>query len=132
MTSLHIGVPFASTALTEIDNLAVKRVYVMANKSSHENLPSVRQFVETLQKKGVLAAPINCDVSMGGAEDGLFKACNEAAEVGADCVLTIGGGAVQDAGKFVRLWLSATMAEERIHLLQVKVSCVDKLQSTCH
>ena len=59
---------------------------------------------------------------MGGAEDGLFKACNEAAEVGADCVLTIGGGAVQDAGKFVRLWLSATMAEERIHLLQVKVS----------
>ena len=75
----------------------------MANKSSK---PMVENFVKTLDEKGVLAAPINCDVSMGGAEDGLLKACNEAVSVNADCVLTIGGGAVQDAGKFVRLWLS--------------------------
>jgi len=81
----------------------------MANKSSK---PMVENFVKTLDEKGVLAAPINCDVSMGGAEDGLLKACNEAVSVNADCVLTIGGGAVQDAGKFVRLWLSVATAAD--------------------
>ena len=104
MDGVHVGVPFDSTALYEMEQLNVSNVYVMANKSSK---PMVEHFVKTLKEMGFLAAPINCDVSMGGAEDGLLKACNEAAEVKADCVLTIGGGAVQDAGKLVRLWLSA-------------------------
>eukprot|EP00985_Skeletonema_marinoi_P016647 scaffold8993_cov207-Skeletonema_marinoi.AAC.3 len=103
MDAVHVGVPFGPTALSEMEQLKVTKVYVMANKSSK---PMVENFVKTLDEKGVLAAPINCDVSMGGAEDGLLKACNEAVSVNADCVLTIGGGAVQDAGKFVRLWLS--------------------------
>ena len=38
---------------------------------------------------------------------GLLEACDKAYESGADCVITIGGGAVQDAGKLIRLWLSA-------------------------
>jgi alcohol dehydrogenase class IV len=101
---VHVGVPFGPTALSQIEQLAVSKVYVMANKSSK---PMVENFLTTLEEKGLLAAPINCDVSMGGAEDGLLKACNEAAAVKADCVVTIGGGAVQDAGKLVRLWLSA-------------------------
>jgi len=104
MDRVHVGVPFGPTALNEVEKLNATKVYVMANKSSKS---LVEDFVKTLDEKGILAAPINCDVSMGGAEDGLLKACNEAASVNADCVLTIGGGAVQDAGKFVRLWLSA-------------------------
>lgn len=104
MNSVHVGVPFGPTALNEVKKLNATKVYVMANKSSKL---LVKDFVKTLDEKGLLAAPLNCDVSMGGAEDGLLKACNEAAAVNADCVLTIGGGAVQDAGKFVRLWLSA-------------------------
>jgi len=109
MDGVHVGVPFDSTALYEMEQLNVSNVYVMANKSSK---PMVEHFVKTLKEMGFLAAPINCDVSMGGAEDGLLKACNEAAEVKADCVLTIGGGAVQDAGKLVRLWLSAADGEK--------------------
>jgi hypothetical protein len=88
MDGVHVGVPLESTALYEIEQLKVTRVYVMANKSSK---PLVENFVKSLDTKGVLAAPINCDVSMGGAEDGLLKACNEAAAVNADCVFTIGG-----------------------------------------
>lgn len=105
MDGVHVGVPFGVTALYEMEQLNVNKVYVMANKSSK---PMVEGFVKTLDEKGFLAAPLNCDVSMGGAEDGLLKACNEAAAVNADCVLTVGGGAVQDAGKLVRLWLSAS------------------------
>eukprot|EP00573_Skeletonema_grethae_P002838 CAMPEP_0201688558 /NCGR_PEP_ID=MMETSP0578-20130828/2308_1 /ASSEMBLY_ACC=CAM_ASM_000663 /TAXON_ID=267565 /ORGANISM="Skeletonema grethea, Strain CCMP 1804" /LENGTH=420 /DNA_ID=CAMNT_0048172921 /DNA_START=56 /DNA_END=1318 /DNA_ORIENTATION=+ len=104
MSGVHVGVPFGPTALNEVGKLNATKVYVMANKSSR---PLVEDFVKTLDEKGLLAAPMNCDVSMGGAEDGLLKACNEASAANADCVLTIGGGAVQDAGKFVRLWLSA-------------------------
>ena len=108
MDRIHVGYPFESTALQEIEELNVTKLYVMANKSSK---PMVENFVKTLQEKGLLAAPLNCDVSMGGAEEGLLKACNEAASVNADCVLTIGGGAVQDAGKMVRLWLSAAQVD---------------------
>lgn len=108
MDGVHVGVPLESTALYEMEQLKITKVFVMANKSSK---PLVENFVKTLEEKGILAAPINCDVSMGGAEDGLLKACNEAVAVNADCVLTIGGGAVQDAGKLVRLWLAAADGE---------------------
>ena len=36
-----------------------------------------------------------------------MEACDEAYNSVADCIVTIGGGAVQDAGKFIRLWMSA-------------------------
>ncbi|KAL7499094.1 hypothetical protein ACHAWT_007605 [Skeletonema menzelii] len=118
MKGVHVGVPFGPTALSEIEQLNATKVYVMSNKSSK---PMVEDFLKTLEEKGILAAPINCDVSMGGAEDGLLKACNEAAAVNADCVITIGGGAVQDAGKLVRLWLSAaTQADDGAKKATVK------------
>lgn len=44
---------------------------------------------------------------MGCAEEGVLMACDKAVAAGADGVVTIGGGAIQDAGKLVRLWLSA-------------------------
>mmetsp|Transcript_27938 Transcript_27938/g.42793 ORF Transcript_27938/g.42793 Transcript_27938/m.42793 type:complete len:405 (-) Transcript_27938:77-1291(-) len=110
MDAVHVGVSLEETALNEISQLQVSKVFVMANKSSK---PLVEDFITTLESKGILAAPINCDISMGGAEDGLLKACDEAVSVSADCVITIGGGAVQDAGKLVRLWLSAAHTDEK-------------------
>lgn len=126
MDGVHVGVPLESTALYEIEQLKVTRVYVMANKSSK---PLVENFVKTLDTKGVLAAPINCDVSMGGAEDGLLKACNEAAAVNADCVLTIGGGAVQDAGKLVRLWLSVASNSNEKYTMAATVKGIQEAQN---
>merc|ERR1719469_171692 len=47
---------------------------------------------------------------MGGGEDGLLGACDAAAAAGSDGIVTIGGGAVHDAGKLVRLWLASAPA----------------------
>mmetsp|Transcript_12486 Transcript_12486/g.17736 ORF Transcript_12486/g.17736 Transcript_12486/m.17736 type:complete len:405 (-) Transcript_12486:105-1319(-) len=109
MDAVHVGVPLEDTALNEINQLNVSKIFVMANKSSK---PLVEDFIAALERRGILANPINCDVSMGGAEDGLLKACDEAVACSADCVITVGGGAVQDAGKLVRLWLSAAQNGE--------------------
>jgi len=109
MTAVHVGVPLQATALKEIDKLGVSKIFVMANNSSRSLIAA---FVEVLEEKGLLAAPLNSGVGMGGGEAGLLKACDEAAAAKADCVLTVGGGAIQDAGKLVRLWLSAADGEK--------------------
>jgi len=104
MTAVHVGVPFQVTTLKEIDELGVSKVFVLANNSSR---PLVAAFMALLEEKGLLAAPLNTGVGMGGGEEGLLKACDAAVEARADCVLTVGGGAVHDAGKLVRAWLGA-------------------------
>ena len=115
MTAVHVGVPLQATALKEIDELGVSKIFVMANNSSR---PLVAAFVAVLEEKGLLAAPLNSDVGMGGGEAGLLKACDEAAAAKADCVVTVGGGAIQDAGKLVRLWLSAVDGKATVSGIQ--------------
>ena len=79
----------------------------MANKSSIKFIEGDdTKLVNILQSKGLLAAPLCTSINMGGAEEGLLKACDDAYTAHADLVMTVGGGAVQDAGKLVRLWLS--------------------------
>ena len=79
----------------------------MANRSSVKFIEGGDgKLIETLESKGLLAAPLVTSIGMGGGEDGLLQACDAAYECGADCILTVGGGAVQDAGKLIRLWLS--------------------------
>merc|ERR1740139_546887 len=104
MDAVHVGVDLEATALREIERLGVSKCFVVANRSSGS---LIEHFLASLQERGLLAAPLNCGVVMGGAEDGLLQACDEAAAASADCVITVGGGAVQDAGKLIRLWLSA-------------------------
>ena len=60
----------------------------------------------------MLAAPVCTSVGMGGDEIGLLRACDAAREADADVVVTVGGGAVQDAGKLVRLWLSGRKGDD--------------------
>ena len=78
------------------------------DEEEYEQQPSESpsSFVEALRDAGMLAAPICTSVGMGGDEIGLLRACDAARDANADVVVTIGGGAVQDAGKLVRLWLS--------------------------
>ena len=47
-----------------------------------------------------------CQLVMGGGEEGLLQVANKAHPADADGVVTVGRGAVQDAGKLIRLWLS--------------------------
>lgn len=86
--------------------MCAKKVFVVSNNSSRKFLEGEGKLIEALKADGVLATPLNSSVGMGGAEKGLLVACDEAYKCGADCVVTVGGGAVQDAGKFIRLWLT--------------------------
>ena len=100
---VQVGVPFGPAALAEIERTGAKRVFVLANRSS---VPLVADLVSELGGRGVLAAPLCSAISMGAGEEGLLEAANAASAANADCVVTVGGGAVQDAGKLIRLWLA--------------------------
>ena len=113
--SVHVGVTsFVATALDELSALNSKRVFVVANNSSRKFLEGSddddskgsKLFINVLRDKGLLAAPLCTSIGMGGGEEGLLAAADAAYEADADVVVTVGGGAVQDAGKLIRLWLS--------------------------
>jgi len=122
MKAVHVGEPFLSIALQTLEDFGSKRVFVLANKSSRKfierdaNLSADIDcsndgdnnllFIDKLRELGILAAPLNTSLEMGGMQDGLLQACNEAYAAQADVIVTVGGGAVQDAGKLIRLWLS--------------------------
>ncbi len=122
MKAVHVGEPFPPIALQTLADFGSKRVFVLANKSSRKfierdaNLSAdtdgsndgdnLLLFIDKLRELGILAAPLNTSLEMGGMQDGLLQACNEAYAAQADVIVTVGGGAVQDAGKLIRLWLS--------------------------
>ena len=141
MDAVHVGAEdFEVTALAELQRLACSRVFVIANRSSASLAGSL---VTALGHKGLLAAPLCTSIGMGGGEEGLLGACDAAAAADADAVchrglepqtsrppdrsathtfepclgqvVTIGGGAVHDAGKLVRLWLAAAAARKQEH-----------------
>ena len=126
MKAVHIGMPFLQTAMDELSSFNCKKVFVMANKSSIKFIEvDDTKLVNILQSKGLLAAPLCTSINMGGAEEGLLKACDDAYTAHADLVMTVGGGAVQDAGKLVRLWLSTKSDNDK-----KKVGCtVEGLQA---
>lgn len=104
MDAIHTEVPFVDMTIAELHRLGVTKAFVMANRSS---AIACQPLLDVLSERGLLAGPICCDIGMGGGEEGLLSACDAAAALGADGVVTIGSGAVQDAGKLIRLWLSA-------------------------
>ena len=104
---VRIGDPFVAAALAEVERLGRSRVFVLANNSSRA---LVAPLIDALEKKGVLACPLSTNIGMGGGETGLLKAADLAADAAADIVVTVGGGAVQDAGKLIRLWLASRSA----------------------
>lgn len=107
MRAVHVGNTFLSTAIEELKAIGAKKVFVLANRSSAKFIEGNGKLIDELEKMQVLAAPLCTSISMGGGETGLLEACDKAFESGTDCVITVGGGAVQDAGKLIRLWISA-------------------------
>ena len=107
MKAVHVGKTFLSTAIEELKAMGAKQVFVLANRSSAKFIEGDGKLMDELEKMQILAAPLCTSIGMGGGETGLLEACDRAFESGADCVITVGGGAVQDAGKLIRLWISA-------------------------
>lgn len=120
--AVHVGKPYVSTAIAELQRLGKSRPFVLANRS---NQAAVQCLLQALEKQGLgPACPLSCDVGMGGGELGLLKACDSAAAAHADSVITVGGGAIQDAGKLIRMFLSSTSADD-------PGSSIEKIQSAC-
>jgi maleylacetate reductase len=105
MDAVRMNQPLVASTMLELERLKVTKCFVMANRSTAQ-LEPVIQLIAELQANGALAAPIFTSIVMGGAEEGVMEACNRAAAVNAECVITLGGGAIHDAGKIVRMWLS--------------------------
>jgi hypothetical protein len=132
MKALHVGVPFVPAAMESLSDRGCKRVFVLTNRSSLRSIggggdtgddgdgddgddrrgSSPPSLVGALREAGLLAGPVCTSVGMGGGEAGLLRACDAARGAGADVVVTVGGGAIQDAGKLVGLWLSGGEGEE--------------------
>ena len=106
MDAVHLGVPFVATCVAEISRLGVSKVFVMANRSC---AGAAQPLLDALGQQ--LVGPLYTGIVMGGAEEGVLEACDKARTAGADCVITLGGGAVHDAGKLVRMWLTAETAD---------------------
>ena len=96
MDCVRLGEPLVATCLAELERLGSRRVFVLANRSCAVD---AEPLLAALGAKDMLACPLYTGIVMGGAEAGVLEACNHAAAARADCVVTIGGGAVHDAGK---------------------------------
>ena len=104
MDAVLIGPPFIQAVLQATKEYRSSSVFVMANRSCSE---LAKPLLAALNENDINVAPVCLDIGMGGGEQGLLKACDAAAAAKADCVITMGSGAVQDAGKIVRMWLAS-------------------------
>eukprot|EP01063_Lacrimia_lanifica_P041993 TRINITY_DN993_c0_g3_i1.p1 TRINITY_DN993_c0_g3~~TRINITY_DN993_c0_g3_i1.p1 ORF type:complete len:412 (+),score=115.08 TRINITY_DN993_c0_g3_i1:60-1238(+) len=122
MQRVVLGKGFVAAVLSEVAQLRAGRVFVLSNRSS---AAKADELADALRGAGVLAEGSVCtDVVMGGAEEGLLRAADRAAAAKADCLVTLGGGAVQDAGKIIRMWLSTAPDEGgRASMSAIQTAC---------
>ena len=103
MTSgVKIDVEYTAAVASELSNLGSRRPFLLASNSMR---PAVEKLQQRLREDG-LQCEVSYGVKQGGGEEGLLDACRAAAASESDAVVTVGGGAVQDLGKLVRLWVA--------------------------
>ena len=68
MKAVHVGKPFLPTTMEALKDLNVKKVFVLANRSSSKFVEGDGKLMDELQKMGMLAAPLCTSIGMGGGE----------------------------------------------------------------
>jgi maleylacetate reductase len=104
MRDVLVGEPHAKLVVREALSCGFSRVFILANSSLRGVAMDLQRRLQAQLEAATAQACFS--VQMGGGDDGVLQACDLAARMGADCVVSLGGGAVQDAAKIVRLWLS--------------------------
>ena len=105
MDAVYVGSDHAEVVLAVIASRACSRIFILTNSSL--SAAAVALQASVLRSAAGMACERSDAVKMGAADDGVLAACAAAAAMRADCVVSLGGGAVQDAAKIVRLHLWA-------------------------
>ena len=102
------GVPFATALRQEVDNAGSHAVYVLASGTLARQTDVLDQMRDAL---GNRLAGVCAKIGSHTPRIDVVAAANEARALGADAMLTVGGGSVTDAAKMVGLCLGNDVSD---------------------
>jgi maleylacetate reductase len=108
MERVVYGVPFATALRQEVDNAGSHAVYVLASGTLARQTDVLDQMRDAL---GNRLAGVCAKIGSHTPRIDVVAAANEARALGADALLTVGGGSVTDAAKMVGLCLGNDVSD---------------------
>ena len=102
------GQPVARALCEEVGRLAAKRAFLLVSGTMNRTTDEIDRVRETL---GGRFAGLYDRMPAHTPRDAVLEAAQAARAVGADLVVTFGGGSVTDAGKMVRLCLQNNVSD---------------------
>jgi maleylacetate reductase len=99
---VHIGAPAAEAVAAESERLGAARVFLLTSTSLAEHTDEIAKIEVAL---GARHAATHHGIRPNAPRSDVLAAASRAREVGADLVVTVGGGSVTDAGKIVLICL---------------------------
>jgi maleylacetate reductase len=108
MESVVFGKPFAEALAQEVDRLDARAVFVLASGTLARTTDTIDRLRQVL---GNRIAGVCAKIGAHTPRTDVVEAANAAREVGADLLVTVGGGSVTDAAKMVGLCLGNGVTE---------------------
>ena len=102
MESVVFGKPFAEALAQEVDRLDARAVFVLASGTLARTTDTIDRLRQVL---GNRIAGVCAKIGAHTPRTDVVEAANAAREIGADLLVTVGGGSVTDAAKMVGLCL---------------------------
>ena len=108
MESVVFGKPFAEALAQEVDRLDAQAVFVLASGTLARTTDTIDRLRQVL---GNRIAGVCAKIGAHTPRTDVVEAANAARDVGADLLVTLGGGSVTDAAKMVGLCLGNGVTE---------------------
>ncbi len=108
MESVVFGKPFAEALAQEVDRLDARAVFVLASGTLARTTDTIDRLRQVL---GNRIAGVCAKIGAHTPRTDVVEAANAARDVGADLLVTLGGGSVTDAAKMVGLCLGNGVTE---------------------
>ena len=108
MESVVFGKPFAEALAQEVDRLDARAVFVLASGTLARTTDTIDRLRQVL---GNRIAGVCAKIGAHTPRTDVVEAANAAREIGADLLVTVGGGSVTDAAKMVGLCLGNGVTE---------------------
>jgi len=108
MNRVIFGQPAAATIVAEADRLGAKRVFLLTGHTLNRSTDEVEKVRRAL---GSRFAGMHDQMPAHSPRDAVVACANAARAVGADLLVTFGGGSVTDGGKAVTICLEHGVAD---------------------